>query len=468
MNKNKFKMLLVNLVMLISLLFLLYESTIFKDIKQACVIITCISFFMLTIHIIQLKCMNVSVISVMGFFLMLNHVFNLGFYYLVAFNKEEYFLFGNWFNDDATLKIKVGFFVLATIQSVFIGYLLRWNPNRMKNVGVFSEEKGRCYEKIIRKCSIVILIISTPFRLLSDYNMIAKSEASGMYIGGAVTYGFGDDLQALFIPGLVGLLYSLRKKKKAHNIVFGIYIFSSLLVMSLSGSRRYYITAIIILLVYYFNEVKTGDNRKKIKIFSYIGLIIAVFILLNFATMIRNYRHSGDILRMMIEHKSELLSLDAIWEAMAEFGITGKCVYYTCYYFPSSIPYQYGKTFLFSLIYILPIGWLIDLKASVGNMIFQLSHNAVGGSLMADMYANFGILSILPAVFLGNIIAKITLSNNDKDFSINKVMGYSVGYFIINYVRSSSLEIFRGCAYTIALYGILYLIMRNRNNKTNS
>ncbi len=456
----------------IILICILFFSLLFGNsqwvIESGATIITAISYSLIFLSLWQVKQTGTPLISFTGIFTVLMHVFCLGNFYIRAFGQEEFYLFGDWFNADVDIKINAGLYSICAIEAIFIGmlvYIDHEKSSTKKDYKAFERYDDDWKKRIIYYTGVILFLITLPCRLYIDYSNILTSSVNGEYAGFTGIVGIIDDIQTLFIPSLICILYGKRDNQRFCRAVLYIYLALCIVVMAASGSRRYYVTAIIALFIFYINT--RPEKKKKRNPFLTIVLIFAAIMILNLMTMIRNYRHTAlGVYYLLNNHATELFSLDFLWESFTEFGLTGNVVYYAHKYFPSTVSYQWGFTYLASFIYILPIGWLVKLKASIGTILYGLSGSAVGGCIIADLYANWGWFSILLALVLGYIISKICYTGNKaSQVSVKGVTSYAAGYVMLNYVRASTSEIMRYTAYIIIAIYIISKLITSRQNK---
>lgn len=444
-------------ILFIFVIFAIREYCLVQCVSNSYIYVSLLSAILLVIQLLQLRNMGIPLLSVISVFVILSHVFNFGYYYLKAFGKEDFFLFGDWFLKDAEIKTEVGFFSLLAISCVVIGIIIAQDKKRLVSgiKDIKSELDEELTLRIIRNVGLTMMLIILPCRFYWDYKLIVQSLSSGGYIGGVESGGLIGDIQALFIPAFICWLYPIKEKSRC-KIYILIYVVLCSGVMLLSGSRRYFITGIIVMLIFYLKE---SNRDAKVNVKKYVLIAVALFFFLNLMTFIRNTRLINSANQDII---SSLFSVDFLWESFAEFGITGNVIYYTYLIFPTSVGYMIGQTYLNSIVYILPIGWLIKLKASVGSIVYEYSHNAVGGSYISDLYANWGYFSLPAAVITGFIIGWLCAEGDDRESGLETVIKYAVGYFVINYVRSSTMEILRGSVYSIIMITVLYRIFKTR------
>lgn len=424
------------------LLFIYMFALVIEDTRafydRPYIYITAASFITLVIQVYQMKKAGLPIVGIVCIFIILVHIFHFGNYYIKALGKEEFFLFENWWEEGIFEKARMGLYALMAVQGLHIGILI--NKVRVKNMAGYKYEKEYTEDQkaaAIRFVGGALLLISAPFRLMWDYRAITAN--TGIYQGVATSGGLIDDLQVLFIPALICFMYGNMKNKKFNKVLFFVYIIGAVFVMTSSGARRQYITGIVAMFVFYYNTYMKGQKKKNI--FTYILLGLSGVVLLNILYLIRSYRKTAlGVGTIIFEHIDELFSLNFIWETIAEFGITGNALLYAMRHFPQRIPFQLGRTYLYSAIYIAPVGWIIKLKASVGGMLYSITGNAVGGSVLADLFANFGWYSVFFAIIVGFVIAKIS---ETKGYGIKSATGYAVGSIILSYARGGLLETLR-------------------------
>ncbi len=440
------------------------------------VVITILSLVMLVFQVYTLKKKyDVSLISLISLFLVTLHIFHFGFYYLDCFGKTEYFImFRNYFSTDKVQKFISGLFCLCAIQALYtgIGFSISRNKHRAVDYKFMLSLSKKSKEKILFNTGIIVLLISFPCRIYWDIQQILLGQRGSSYVGGFSASGLVDDLAVVFAPAVMCIMYSKKNKKLLAKVLFGLYILYSLLVMTLSGTRRAYITSLLAMFVFYYNVFyKKGKKRVNIVTIFVIGLL-AMF-MLNFLSFISSNRHTELTINYLVEN-IDLFSLDFIWNSFAEFGITGVTTYLAVAYIPRMMPFQYGFTYFTSFFYILPIGWLINFNLTGGDVIFELSKSyttytsGLGTSAISDLYLNFGWLGILIACIIGYIIGLVVYTpslGKDEGINLKIIVNYCLGITIINYARGSTNEIVRNAAYILILIVFVsYFISRKKQS----
>ena len=189
--------------------------------------VTVLSAFTLIISLVQLRKIDVNILSFSGVFLILLHVFTLGYYYLKSFGKEDFYIYSDWFSTDIAVKGQIGLFAVCAIEALFTGMYLRLYGEKTRGrrdyrfaETIDSERKKR----IVYTAGLVLFIITLPCRLYIDYTSIITTRVNGEYAGFTGIVGIVDDIQTLFIPALICLLYGKRENKRFCRTVILIYI----------------------------------------------------------------------------------------------------------------------------------------------------------------------------------------------------------------------------------------------------
>ena len=474
-----------NIVLVIVML--LFNNTVFlMDIvvNNSYYYLTVLSFVTLVYQLVSLrKKYNIKLINTLSFFLVLSHVFNFGNFYLKAFSKEQYYIFfSDWFTGDIQGKAKTGFWALAMIQALYTGICLYLSRGDFaySDFRMCWDKDEESINKAIHFAGLVMLVISLPCRLYWDINQVLLGQASNGYIGGFSQSGLIDDIAVLFAPALICIMYATRKEKRKCKIIFLNYMIYTVIIMTLSGARRAYITSLLAMFVFYYETfMNTQDKERKRGVLSFILIVLIGIITLNFMTLIRDFRHSGlSFANILTDHLADLLSLDFFWNIFGEFGLTGIPLYYAHQIFPTEVPFYYGMNAVMSIVFILPIGWLLKYKFATTRLMEQIhshgiyTHTGLGSSLLCELYSDFGYLTPLFAIMTGYFIASFGATNGgiNGTSNVKLVMRYCLSIVIINYARGSTSEIFRNGGYVIiAVYCLvnIYFSLNKNNTQDN-
>ena len=163
-----------------------------------------------------------------------------------------------------------------------------------------------------------------------------------------------------------------------------------------------------------------------------------------------------------------LFSLDFVWSALGEFGITGIPAYYAVKIFPTFESFKYGSNLLMSILFVLPIGWMgfnyIFSTTLLNNKIHELgvyTHTGLGGSIIVELFIDFGWLSLLFSIIIGYFLCKIIYVEKESisgHYSFKEVLSLCLIGEVINLVRGSSTEFFRNAGLFFIIF-ILFLFV---------
>lgn len=350
-----------------------------------------------------------------------------------------------------------GLYIICSLQGVFIGFFLK--DKNLTHTVVKPINKNN-----LKITGILLLLIGIPSRLIYDFDQIKQALSTGSYLELEHKFGLYDDLALLVIPGVFYLIASERFKKRTSFFIILITLIYFVFVMVMTGDRRYQFSAVIALVLFFLRFYNVKFNLKSV--FS-LTLISALF--LNVLVTIRNIRktelHSTPFFQQYWE---QLISFNVIKETMSEFGVTFFSIASINKYVPIEIPFQYGKTFLISLLTFLPIGhWVGDLfyQATVSTTINIKEGAPVGSSLLGDIYINFGWLGIIVSILFGYLYSHLINSNKIKINNIYIVKYFSLFYVLLMLVRSNFTETVRSVFVVYVIPLIIIVLINNYVNK---
>lgn len=413
-------------------------------------VISLLSFSLIIIQFLQLKYVNVKLISSVGAFLLGCNFFSFGEFYVCFFGHEELLVYPTWFSYNLDIKYQTGFYMLAAIQCAFSG-IFAYSIFSKKNVRITTVKKDLTDTQWL-KIGFVFLLIGLPCRLYWDYLNILLGSSNNMYSGGASVSGLLDDFQILFIPGLICVLHGLRKNKALVISIIGVVMAMEVLVMASSGNRRLYITSLVGLFFYFFYEYPWKKHAKwKIVLFAILGITV-----LNYLELIRKYRFLGLGANFFSAISfSDLFSFDFLWDSLAEFGLTSHAIYYDFLYITKFSDLYLGKTFLTAIVYIVPIGFIINVNKQAASIIERLSGSAVGGSMINDLFVNWGWAGLFVAPFVGYFIARLGYRNVERGkINYENIYMFFVFPMILGYARGDIFEVLRPAAYIYILFSL--------------
>lgn len=455
---------IINIVVLIALLVAILTKGEFgqNDIG----IVAVLSVSLLLYQTFMLLKMGYGLASFQTIFVVLSYLFNFSFFWLIAIDKSDFIFFPNWMYTDIPLKCKAAFYSLMCIQGVFTG--LVWKPKTViaPTASLALSDSEKASQRQVFTIGLVMLIIGIPFKLYYDYLNILNSIANGGYGGFGGVSGLIDDFQHFAIAGVITMIASGYKKKPFCYLLIGIVFVYFMFVMTASGDRRYYVTAIIGIMVALVGAYFNNSNSRKLslkRIVRYAAIFILALFFLNLIAVIR-YQRSSSLGSDMVAQSTleQLFSFDGVWETLGEFGITINALVLAQNVVPTTIPFQYGLSYLYAILFILPIGPFVHIpNASIGRAITSYVDIPVGSSYVLDLYANFGQIAFIPAIILGIILSRfvnINTNNSAKKLALSS----SITYILINYVRSSTIEVLRPAVYILIMYYLAEFIIKKK------
>lgn len=338
-------------------------------------------------------------------------LFMFGHIFLKVFNLETSLLWNPSIYFLEEEKFKGAQYALLSLNCISLGYFLYTaigsSDSLMNNYRVTKSSN-----RLMFNTGLIVFLIGFIFTVLSSYIVVTSTYRAGSYVAYAEiagSTGFLDDFSYLTIPGVI---YILCSKKLNINIakLFTIFIcIFYIVVMVFSGSRKSQLFSILtIFLCYNFQY-----SRFKLKISSSAITTILSFLFLNLIYIIREYRiNLSLILPKFFESIVTLEFIKKIFgETFAETGLTMYSVVAILKYVPETFQYEYGLTFVRSLLSILPLGSLLPQFFNKGYSTFVINKYTgipVGSSLIGDFYWNFGLIGALMFSFLfGLLLGKI-------------------------------------------------------------
>lgn len=280
-------------------------------------------------------------------------------------------------------------------------------------------------------------------------------------------------LSLFTIPAFLLTLISYQndKKLKMIQIIFGIYLF----LYFLSGSRMsgVMLLLILVLIVHYWYEpikLKTG------LIYSALSLML-VMIVATISAIRNELYHQQNGMQMIKETVFYIWSSNPLYKILEEAGFTFLTTATVYTYSPSTIPFQYGMSYLNGILMLFPnIFWEVHPAAAVNTDIifsrFLTNYGGIGSSFIAEAYWNFGNFSLVFMLFFGILIGFITKSIAKYSFNGDGVrffLSIYLGWIVLTYVRSDTISIWRNFVYYgFSLIVIAHLMNMIPHNKVKS
>ncbi len=396
-------------------------------------------------------------------FVLLSYVFLFGRVWLnhVYPNVQIYWALEDHFTVSNMLKGAV--FAACSVQGLFCG-LFGFKDKTAENTIEDTNPSEIKADSALWTTGLLLLCISIPCRLYVDVSSIMLVRSTGNYADAVAGSGLFDDLANLIIPGLLCLAESRRTHMwKGIFLAVGIYM---ALVMTLTGDRRYGVSAILIMLMYHLRLKEKKVKQSKWKL---IPIVLFGLLFLNFLDVIRESRLniSGDWFSAL--KVSNLFDFsDLFVDFFAEFGISYYSVVAIISHVPRILSYQYGMTFLYVIPSVLPVGFLFGdwfSLASPSKIINEAISLPIGATLIGDLYANFGVIIVLFFPLVGKVISRILKPLSKQDRGMSVILYYTKYFLLINFVRCSVFEVFRGVVWCTLIPIVIYHLF-NSNKKT--
>jgi len=387
--------------------------------------------------VLSYKIGRISYFSFSFVFICLVYVFHLGYLLLTLAGRNELAQVNLGYYVSNRSSTYSSIFSLFSILGIFLGVLIAETfrhelvataRQRVNDIKIFSR---------FRMVGLFLFAISFPLHFYEIVRKLQYYEAGGyVYTHEAHLNGVFAYLEKPYLFSILLILVSYQgnKRKEFHLLAFGIII--EILLM-LSGNR--FEPLIYIFTLVYFYYIVHGQERlsyRSVMLLVIFGLLVMV-LLVN----IKILRASGQSMVSSVGLQ-DLSTESLLLNIIGELGGTQITLATAFDYIPSVLPYNCGKTYIISLLSIIPA---IDslYKGFVDEVFFvykwtgSLFHG-FGGSVLAEVYYNFGWLGLAVFPVLGFLIQK--LYDRTVDVSINArykemIIGVLIFSYLLRWVR---------------------------------
>lgn len=362
-----------------------------------------IVFSNLVVQIIAMKLSGINMLSPIFIFIIFGYVFHFGQLLMNNIYEYDYLNYLDvYMSRDMTALLTTIKVCLSSLNAVFIGALIfmlfhggKSEISHHVEVEEFNERQI-CY--IV---GIVLLIISTPFRLIIDATQMIA----------AMMGGYRGAINAVSLPGVfsavAGFWYSamllvyIGKRRKS---IFWIGIAYATLSM-LTGNRGHQITNILVMLMVY---IHVEDIKPKLsKILKY-GILAYFFLI--FIDMIMNFRSVGiqGFFSDFGYYFTQSLQANIIFETIGSFGETLYTPFLVIKQMGNQLNPFIGEALIYSLGTLIPdIGGITSYTNVASNFAKMIdTQSAIGGSFVGDLYYNFRSGYWVVALLLGYLLCK--------------------------------------------------------------
>lgn len=361
---------------------------------------------------------NVKLWSFKFLFIFFTVVFHFGQLFLYNINYD----FADMTNfllkfSNSTLTKTLLFSYLVTCF-IFVGMLLS-KPKEGTHPGNLKINKNG----VLKSTAWSIIILCFPLNLYSNYKTITNTLMDGYSTTGIVEFSALSDIGFLSYTGfaLLLLLYPKHTWKFKALVVF---LFTYLGITMISGARG--MSILIIGLIFYILLFKTNKKIKIWKILLLVGFMYVVAAFLNTIADVRvlsstNFSLNKDLFLNNLKN-------NPIFGLVAEMGATIQTPMLIIEQIPFLNSYGFGKTFINSWVAILPnLGGIFQPLIDSVNYMLDINGIALGGSLVGELYYNFGMFGSLAAVAIGYLISKIS---DSMESAIEQKNYYKFAFYI--------------------------------------
>lgn len=440
-------------LMLILIVFCLADSS--NTVFMMSIIAFCGSVIFL--HNMGLKLLSFPII-----FLVLIFFFHCSYYVLWLFQYKIADAVIYFITDEMWVEACKFSIIFILVYSFGVGSTKRKNNSALFIKSLSNEE--------IQRAGVMMVEVFLIPRIFVDVSLIIAFLRGG-YLAtfSALSYGFLE----VFAEGFYfGIIFSIIGYRDNYIICKRILLFSMLIALigMISGRRLekvVFLVAIVLIYFKYVNRVaKSRSLSKKILI------CFACYTLLAFIATFGDFRNGGDIsFTRFLTLFFRNFSYKMIVDQMVEFGYTSYTLAASMATFPKS-GFGHGMNYLTSWIQVIPnIGGLYSPLIRDMSFVYSLPSKYqfwLGGSLLGELYYNFGYYSVLLTFVLGKIIRRISYNVDDdiygNSFSIKSVISIILIPLFFVWVRGDFSYIPRPLVW-YALIVIIFSRFRIKGNR---
>lgn len=414
--------------------------------------------------------------------LCLSYVFMFGQHilYLINLYPKSMIILTNRVSEQAMYN--TGFLILYSQIMMNVGYLfcgirVKYEDLRNTQLEEIHITEGR--RIAVYKTGLIFFLVSfipTIITLVTNVYLTftvgyGERMINAMYRQSGIT-NIASILSGLMIPSLLALFIARRKKQKWPIIAIAVYM----ILYTLSGSR---INTMILLVgvLYVQNSFFEAINFKKIiKYALLLAIVIGVFSFVSIARA--GIGINGDAKSVLSSSIDSIIENNPIVSAVSEAGYTFEATATVVDNCPNSVEYNYGRSYLSGLLYILPNGITNNYYeiAKSTDDVFKGYINTYGGgigsSYIAEAYWNFGYYSLIIMFVFGLFVGRLNVSLKKAISTKNYIKIYMCIYCfecIAFYVRSDTRTFYRNYVWFCLPLVIIYktLVSKTISNLEN-
>lgn len=352
------------------------------------------------------------------------------------------------------------FLLMSCLLTLHIGYVVVYR--KVNSDEIYNEESGVITRSSMRMVGMIIYAITiVPTFIARMYEMyiaitighLSFRLSSGQYFTG-IFYLF-DYLSDWFVPSCFMILIANHKNKD--KIFSTISILAYCVIYVLSGNR-FEILGIVFALscvyIYWFGVKVPLRKIVKYGIVAIIGII--VFEIVGAARNVSSgvSMFSKEVLDAVFERGILYSIFETTGNTFTSIANTIRCV-------PKMVPFNYGKSIIGSLIYVLPSGirnsllgdTILHISATLSPYYYGWTMSGYGSSYITEAYFNFGYFAIPIIIIYGIVLA--TVSNN----FVRRSKENAYKFFFYIYLINEFAMAIRNDLYQIPRHLVLYVLL---------
>ena len=393
-------------------------------------------------------------------FIILLYIFHCGQTVIVTFFQNYTFLKLDLLNTIgyemySKTNCYVMFILTFIVLGMWVNSIRTTNKAKPRKENIEGNENIKC-----RKIGMWIVLITLPINMIVVLNRIMLT-LSGNYFD-SYSYqisGYVSFLNDFLLVGVTFLMLGFSySKKKTRNLylLFCIYYCFSML----SGGRGKAVMSIVYLTFIYLKLFKM--STKTIIIFCVIG-----YLGLSILSMISVLRDDQNLTFSKVIAYSQGQN-SPILNTLEEFGGTEYTTEIVISKVPKSIQYHHGLTYVESIISVLPnVGGIFTNINTDAEYVYNLNVSYIGGSLIGEIYYNFGYWGFIMAFIIGYFLNMIS---NNIEIHLARKQYYSLGVYSMLFIgclwwiRDTCASITRNTIWSFLLLAVLSLIYNSITN----
>ena len=420
-------------------------------------IVACI---LIVIQIYEMLKFNIGIQDFIFWYIILQFIFYYGRIFVYALGMDYLVPWKLFLMYSEVIIFKSSLFTLCFSQGIFLGFMLFRNIRYQSNQ--YLEYKRKYYTSdILFRSGVFMFLITFPFEIYKSILTIS-SQRNGEYVAVINISGLLAALGFVSVVAILVIITSKKLEKKQMIRLVIIYAIYQVVYMSLSGDRRQAVTSFIVIGLCIFN---TYDIKLKLRVI--IPMLVVGYVMFIFLAAIKMARQTGISIDSIKDAFIEVIKEGNIFvEVFGEFGSTFFTIVNSMTYYPSNYEYIGGKTYLASLLIMIPgiFTYLFPklfARVTIPENMQLMDGNPIGGSLGQDLYANFGALGIIGTVVIGMLLSKFTQRYKNASL-VDNCRYYIVFLILINLVRAGIYEVTRTLMLSLVLFEFSCIICRKK------